>query len=136
MWHVSLAMPTLSSSSVSLGFPHGEWLSTRSEGICGAQTHLLLQTTWALRVKSHRLTYSTAWVQPCSQSSFLMSKEPSPYHNYNLLVVFTWVGKPLMKASPESTSWHCDQWHLKTPFMTDRVLEQGWDFLCGFLEGT
>lgn len=50
---------------------------TRSEGICGAQTGLLLQTTWVLMVMSHRPTHSTAWAQPRSQSSVLVSEEPT-----------------------------------------------------------
>lgn len=77
MWCVSPAMPTLSSSSVSLGIPHRGRSGTRSEGICGAQTGLLLQTTWALMVMSHRPTHSTAWAQPRSQSSVLVSEEPT-----------------------------------------------------------
>lgn len=99
-------MPTQSSSSVSWGVPHGRRSGKRSEGICGAQIGLLLQTMWAVMVNSHGLTYSTAWAQPRSQSSILVSEEPSPYYNYNLLVVFTWAGKPAMKSSVESCYWH------------------------------
>lgn len=102
--------------------------SWRKVGICGPQTDL--QTTWALMVKSHRLTYGTAWAQPWSQSIVLVSEEPVPYHDYNLLVIFSWTGKPLQVPGT------CSQWHLMTLFMVDWVLRQGWNFPCDFLEGS
>lgn len=50
-------MPTLSFSYANVGILHGGTFDTGLEGNCDAQTGLVLQITWAVILKCHRLTY-------------------------------------------------------------------------------